>query len=252
MVLKRLCVEGLIEKYGNRHGYYRRIEDECKPVDWINAETNYIDFWLPLGLDRMAGVQPGNIMMIAGSKDAGKTAFLLNIAKENRHRMKVHYFNSEMGESEFKLRMSKFDDVSVETLSRDIKMYPRHDAFHAAIKPGEGSLNIIDFLEVTNDFWRVSEAIKQIHQKLDGALCVIGLQKNPHVDLGRGGSFSLEKARLYISLDYGKAKIISCKNFKEDSPVGNPRSYSCNYKLVNGCRIIKQEPGWTSEAKERK
>jgi hypothetical protein len=78
-------------------------------------------------------------------------------------------------------------------------------------------------------------------------MCVIGLQKNPHVDLGRGGAFSLEKARLYLSLDYQKAKIVSCKNFKENDIIeGNPRGYICKFTLAQGCIIKRQPPGWVS------
>jgi hypothetical protein len=215
-------------------------------MDWINADCSYRDLWLPLGLDQVCGVQPGNILVIAGAKDSGKTAFLMNMAKENRHKYKVHYFNSEMGAAEFKMRASKFDDVSISQW-KDVCVYERSDNFADVIKPGEGNLNIIDFLEVVDEFWKIASTIQKIHKKLDGALCVIGLQKNPNADLGRGGAFSIEKARLYVSLDYQHAKIVSCKNFKENELIrGNPRGYTCQYKLVNGCKIIKQPPGWTS------
>ena len=247
MILSRMQVDGIIEKAGKRNGEWRLVDQDCKPMDWINADCAYKDLWLPLGLDQVCGVQPGNILVIAGAKDSGKTAFLLNVAKENRHKYKVHYFNSEMGAAEFKMRASKFDDVSISQW-RDVSVYERSDNFADVIKPGEGNLNIIDFLEVVDEFWKVAATIQKIHKKLDGALCVIGIQKNPKQDLGRGGAFSLEKARLYLSLDYQVAKIISCKNYKENELItGNPRGYTCQYKLVNGCKIIKQHPGWTSQ-----
>jgi hypothetical protein len=151
-----------------------------------------------------------------------------------------------MGAAEFKMRVGKFDDISVSQW-KDVSVYERSDNFADVIKPGEGNLNIIDFLEVVDEFWKVAATIQKIHQKLNGALCVVAIQKNPGQDLGRGGAFSLEKARLYLSLDYQVAKIISCKNFKENELIGgNPRGYTCRYKLVGGCRIIKQPPGWTS------
>jgi hypothetical protein len=102
-------------------------------------------------------------------------------------------------------------------------------------------------LEAPDEVWKIGPMIKKIHQSLNGAICVIGIQKKIGQDLGRGAEFSMEKARLYVSLDFGKAKIISCKNFKENEIIsGNPRGYSCTYKLVNGCKILKQQPGWTS------
>lgn len=246
--LNRLKLEGIIEKAGNRDGEWRLIDQSCQPMDWINADCSYLPLWMPLRLGEICGVQPGNILVFAGAKDSGKTAFLMNIAKENRHKYKVHYFNSEMGASEFKLRAGNFDDISVQEW-RDVFVYERSENFQDVIKPGEGNLNIIDYLEVVDEFWKVASTIQKIHQKLNGALCVVGLQKNPNVDLGRGGAFSLEKARLYVSLDYQHAKIVSCKNFVENEMIrGSPRGYTCKYKLFKGCKITKQPPGWTSPA----
>jgi hypothetical protein len=242
-----LAKEGkLIERDSKRDGVFRVIEDDCALMDWINADCKYQELWLPLGLGEICGVQPGNILVLAGAKDSGKTGWLLNIAKENRHRYAVHYFNSEMGASEFKLRASLFDDIKPEQW-RNVNVYERTDNFADVIKPGEGNLNIIDFLEVVDEFWKVAATIQKIHKKLDGAICVAAIQKNPGADLGRGGAFSLEKARLYVSLDYQLAKIVSCKNYKENDLIkGNPRGYTCRYKLVGGCKILKQPPGWTS------
>jgi len=242
----RLCSgESIIERVGKKNGIYRMVEDQCKVMNWVDVDCEYKELWLPLDLGEICGVQPGNILVFAGAKDSGKTAFLMNIAKENRYRYKVHYFNSEMGPAEFKMRAFLFG----EPLStwKDISVYERSENFHDVIKPGEGNLNIIDFLEVHDEFWKVGSMLQKIHQKLNGALCIVGLQKNPGVDFGRGGAFSIEKARLYVSLDYGVAKITSCKNFKQNSFIsGNPRGYQCTYKLRHGCEISKQHPGWTS------
>jgi len=249
MALKRLCDEKLIEKT-DRSGEFRIIDQDCQPVDWMNSDENYIPVWLPLGLGDICGVLPGNVLVFAGAKDSGKTAFLLNIAKENRYKYKVHYFNSEMGSSEFKMRVNKFTDVSISQWDT-VSVYERDYNFHDVIKIGEGILNIIDFLEAPDEVWKIGGWIKKIHSKLDGALAVIAIQKKIGQDLGRGAEFSMEKARLYVSLDYGKAKIISCKNFRPESPIGNPRGYQCNFKLIDGCRIKKDTP-WIHQTKEKK
>jgi hypothetical protein len=247
MVMLRLVADGIIEKSGTRNGEYRLIDHDCKPEDWLNTKCDYMDIWLPLGLGEICGVLPGNIMVFAGSKDAGKTAFLLNIAKENRHRYKINYINSEMGNEEFHSRIKLFDDITPEQFSRNFYLYNKSSNFHDYVKPGKENLNIIDYLEAPDKLWEIGSFIRKIHDKLNGSLCVIGIQKKIGQDLGRGAEFSMEKARLYISLEYGKAKIISCKNFKDNELIrGNPRGYTTNYKVVNGSRIMKVQPGWTS------
>ena len=115
-----------------------------------------------------------------------------------------------MGGAEFKLRAEKFLDIMPEEWN--IKFYERSSGFQDVIKPGSGNLNIIDFFEIHDNFFKISESLSAIHQKLNGGLAVIAIQKAPGADLGRGGTFSLEKARLYVSLDYGKAKIITATN----------------------------------------
>ena len=246
-ILTRLVSEKIIEPTGGKNGVYRRVENEVEELDWKNADMNYLDFYIPLGISEMAGVLPGNVIIIAGAKDSGKTSFLMNIAKENRHKYKVHYFNSEMGPGEFKLRASNFEDISIDQW-HNVRVLARADNFDDVVIPGEGNLNIIDFIEIHDSFYKIAEQIKKIHDKLKGALAVIALQKNKGVELGRGGSFSLEKARLYLSLDRGVAKIISAKNFKPESPIGNPAGYKCNYKLVGGAKIIKDHNrGWHRE-----
>jgi hypothetical protein len=254
MILKRLSEQNppLIEKVGEKHGEWRLLDQECTPEDWVNADCAYKELWLPLGLGDVCGVQPGNILIFAGAKDSGKTAFLMNIGKENRHKYKVHYFNSEMGKHEFKLRASNFDDISIKQWN-NFYLYNRSSNFQDVIKNGEGNLNIIDYLEAPEEAYRIGPMIKRIHDRLDGSICVIGLQKKIGQDLGRGAEYSMEKARLYISMDFGNAKIVSCKNFKENQVIeGNPRGYTTKYKLVNGCKIIKTPPGWTSPVEKEK
>lgn len=240
-VLGRLCREGILERLPNQPGTYRKVKIECEAIDWTRCSTEFMPLWLPWGLDEVAGIQPGNIMIFAGAKDSGKTAAMMNIAKENRHLFKIHYFSSEMGGPEFKLRASKFLDITPDQWGIDL--YERCENFADVIRPGVKNINIIDYLEVTKDFFLVGEEIRQIWNKLKGAICIIALQKGAGIELGTGGRFSLEKARLYLSMDYGKVKIVSCKNFRPGNPLGNPRGLEYHYKLLDGCRYHKTI-GW--------
>ena len=69
------------------------------------------------------------------------------------------------------------------------------------------------------------------------------MQKKSGSEYARGGEFSLEKARLYLTLQAGnkeknsELKIVSAKNPKNDKP---PRGKVIEYKLVQGCKFIKQ------------
>jgi len=240
-VLGRFCERGILERVPNKVGTYRSVNKECQAIPWADCDTDFLRLWLPWDLDLIVGIQPGNILVFAGAKDSGKTAALMNIAKENRHDYKISYFSSEMGGPEFKLRASKFPDIMPSQW--EIDLYERAEDFADVVKSGPHNLNIIDYLEVTKDFFLVGEEIRKIWGKLKGAVCIIALQKGAGIELGTGGRFSLEKARLYLSMDYGKVKIVSCKNFRPGNPLGNPRGLEYHYKLLDGCRYHKTI-GW--------
>ena len=239
MALLRLC-EGanpLLEKYGGKRGCYRRIENDVEEVDFLNAPTEDFPLALPLGIDSYCKLYPGNIVVVAGSKSAGKTAFLLNIVKDNMRQHEVVYLNSEMGDTEFRKRLELFE---MPLKDWNFHAYNRTSNFADLITP-EKKIFIVDFLEVTTDFWKVAQYIHDIHKKLKEGLCIIALQKSDGKDAGRGGDFSKEKARLYIALDYlpdertNRVKIVDAKAWRMNI---NPRGKYRNYKLIKGAKFI--------------
>jgi hypothetical protein len=229
----------LIEKT-DQAGVYRKIQSDCEPQDWQNASDAAVDLWLPFGLDNIAVIPPGAIILVAGEPNAGKTAFLLNIARENMRKFNTHYFSSEMSKGAFKRRAEKFPDITANQW--DVKFYERTDNFVDVIKGGVGNLNIIDFLEIYENFYLVSKHLADIYKKLKGAIAVVALQKNPGQDDGRGGTFTREKPILSIALSPGKAKITKLKEWNE-AVTENPNRMEYYFKLVDGCRFIKTQ-GW--------
>lgn len=237
MALSRLRHDGFIEKAGVRHGVFRRVVSELEAMDWMNADCTEFDVKLPLGLNEFVEIYPNNITVVAGTPDSGKTALLMNIAKDNMNQHEVHYFNSEMGVSEFRKRMMNHREIKLSDWK--IHAWSRAGNFSDCIDPK--AINIIDFLEITDAFYKVSEEIDDIYRKLDGGLAFIGLQKGYGQDLGRGGTFSLEKPRLYLAMDYGKIKIVKAKNWRD--PSRNPNGMTKEFKLAGGASFI-ETTGW--------
>ena len=101
------------------------------------------------------------------------------------------------------------------------------------------AFNIIEFLEIHSEFYNVGELIKKIRDRLTTGFAAIALQKDSDKKLGRGDTFSLEKARLYVTLDnrktYNELTIISGKNWASER---NPRDIKFHFKLVKGAKII--------------
>lgn len=242
-----MCLEGLVdsgelERVGNRRGYYRQPQNKLNQMDIKNAPEDPEDVFLPFAIHKWVDLYPGNIITIGGEKNAGKTGFLLNLAFDNRESYKVHYFNSEMGATETRIRCRKYCDSNRMLFSEwdKVKFYERSDNFSDVVFPGKGNLNIIDFYESHGEFYRMGEGIRKIHDVLDGALAFIAIQKNPNNELPLGGSRVTEKSRLHLSISYiygntypHKLKIDVGKNWAQEGE--NPRGLYVNYKLGGGC-----------------
>ena len=249
-ILSRLMERKLIERTGKRAGEYRIVNSECRILDWYNADYCPVKLYLPLELTDKVLITPGDMVLVAGSMNSGKSAFLMNAAKENYQEHKVHYFTSEMSANKFRRRLSLFPDVNLEDFQRYVTLYERHSDFHDVIIPGEGNLNIIDYLEVYDEFWKIAKSLAQIFEKLQGALCVVAIQKAPGSEYGRGGSFTQEKPVLSISLDRGTATITKCKEFPDE--IENPQGKKFDFKLVQGCRFLRRymDFGWHRKDKD--
>lgn len=254
-VLSDLTSLGLIEPVRGKHGVYAKVRNECPAIDWRNAQESWYPLRMPFGLDKMCGVRPKNIIIVAGETNAGKTLFALQIAHDNlaqnggSHTL-VNYFNSEMGPDELRARLMRID--SLPGAWDGMEAYERERDFHSVIDPER--LNIIDYLEVTTDFFLVGGMIQRIHAKLTTGVCIICLQKPRGKDTGRGGDFTLEKARLALALSYehgvNMAKIVKCKNPLHGDM--NPQGQELDYRIIRGATCNELTPWrWVNE-KERK
>lgn len=220
--LNRLKDKGIIEKHPTQDGIYRRLEKDFEFINFDENEPDEVEYpvKLPLGLNDIAEVSQGNIILVAGEFNAGKTAFLLNVLKMNKGKLPIRYISSEMKKSEFKKRFASFclplsfwvQDGMTEYI---IKSYD----FHTCIKPD--ALNIIDYMEFRDsDYTKGAEYLTQIHDKLDTGIAIVAIQKKEGMRMPRSGDMIVEKPRLAISLSkyetanddpQGICSILKCK-----------------------------------------
>ena len=230
MILKRLANKGIIEKWGNKNGSWRLIDSDAENINWFNADIQHIKIKWPLAVEDFVLTMPKNIIVVAGVPNAGKTAFLLNVVADNMDSFNIHYFSSEMGAMEMKSRLQKFDFP----LSKwRFTAKERADNFDEVIQPDD--INIIDFLEITEDFYRVAGKLKAIYNKLNKGIAIIALQKNPGAMMARGGVGTLEKARLYLTIDNHILKLEKGKNWAREN--SNPNGQQIRFKLAKGCQF---------------
>lgn len=235
VVLHRLVQAGEIERDGKKDGVYRRIMRDIVPIILKAPTDPPIDIALPFGLEELVHIYPGNIIVVAGAPDSGKTAFCLDLIEKNHNKLPIHYFNSEMGDTELCTRLSLHKDTPMDAWK--FCAYERSEHYDDVIVPD--AINIIDFLEISDNFYKVADEISSIHRKLIGGkgIAVICLQKNRGTDMGRGGTFSMEKPRLYLAMDPGRIKIVKAKNWVYAHR--NPNSLIKEFKLLAGATFIE-------------
>jgi len=239
-ILKRLRKAGVVAYAdGARHGVFRRKDTERQRMNLSQANPKLqLSIRWPFELERYVKIFRRNLIIVWGSKDAGKTAFLINFIRLNMEKWKhrIQYFNVDMGAEELRGRIERFDDTTIDMWDDYVLMEERATNFIDFIEPDW--INIVDFLEVSTDFYRMGGMIKELLDKVvGGGILVVAVQKNKDAEYGLGGQRTIERAKLVVTLDPGIINILVGKNW-QDGITSSPKGRSWTYKLVGGTKIV--------------
>jgi len=207
IAIKSMIKDTIIEPANKNHGQYRLINSNLKQMNFLEASGEPFPLWLPFNIHQQVKIFPGNIIQINGQKNSGKTALMLATVRGNMQQHRVIYFNSEMGEQELRTRLEL--DNSLSLSSWNFAAFERSSDFHEVVRPGVGNINIIDFLECHDEFYKMGELMRKIHDALDGAIAIICVQMNiGSGGFALGGARTEEKPRLILNVTPNKIKII--------------------------------------------
>ncbi|MGM0377048.1 MAG: bifunctional DNA primase/polymerase [Bacteroidota bacterium] len=235
--------KNLIKRDKKVAGKYNIVDTEVDWVDWDAEEEEAYPINLPFGLHEQVKIPPKAIIVLAGSSDAGKTAFMLNTLRENlEQKYDILYLMSEMGGGEFKSRVKSFQDP----ISKWKKVKPASKSydFDSTVEHyNPDGLTCIDYLEeVDGEYYKIPTQIRYIYDALNQGVAFIAIQKRKASEMAVGGEGTKEKARLYMILDYLATgehciycalKIEKAKGFINK----NLRNYELHFKLTRGTHI---------------
>ena len=250
-ILSRFVKEKFIEPVGKNAGIYRKIEDNLEWLDIEDADTKPFPVYWPAQVERLVNLPKGGLVLVAGQVGAGKTTYLLNLAKLNMNRGKdVIFISTETNAQGLRIRLDGFgsEGISIKDLKKGIRL-----AYHAEGELADAierhglqdSILIIDYLEVEGEFWEVGKKLSSIFRKMDNGIVFVGLQMKGESLLG--GNFGFHRPEIVLTLKkdketrYTRATIEKCR--WPANPGDNPLFKSTVLSLKHGC-IIHQMENW--------
>jgi len=240
VILHRLVKSGMVEHHKNENGKYRKLDQKREYLDFMQATSQSLPIKFPFELESLVRIYPKDIILVAGEPNAGKTTFSLNMVKLNMNEYPVNYYTCEMSASALRTKLELFGDVPLSTWN--FKAEDRSYNFADVIEPD--GFNVIDYLEIHNEHYKIGQWIKDIHVKLRNGIAVICIQKKKGAPEGVGGMATLQKPNLYLNIGGSRLTIVKCKNFKDSTL--NPNGMTTKFKLIGGS-TFRQDGEWEYE-----
>ncbi len=230
-----------LEKLNSPHlpSLYRAIDNTLKIIDWVNAsDLDVLNLTWPygreddshFGFDGKVTISPGDVIVIAGVSNMGKTCFCLNMLWENMDKYPCFLMGNEYTPAKFKRRVKRMTWANPlkEDGSPKFDLVDRREGWKDIIKPDY--INIIDWIDLGDNFYQIGKVIEGIQGKLKNGIAVIALQKAPGKGLGLGGSFSLALCTLYLTIDFERLTVVKAKEWNSSNP--NNTMYA--FRIVDG------------------
>jgi hypothetical protein len=164
---------------------------------------------------------------------------MLDLMALNMKKWRVRYINSEMDAAEFRDVLDsykgvlRYEDWKFEPIRLDRNIHPAD-----LILPGYGNLNIIDYLEPPEAKF-AADWVAEIHDRLDGAVAVISVQRHKDRDFGHGGAMLNSRPRLVLNLDWRKCTIAKVKFWKNKESGWNPNGMYFEWEMEGGWKPTK-------------
>jgi len=242
IILSRLAKEGLLEKTGRVAGEYRIVQKEYEVVDAGSIQvTKGIDISLPFMLEQYVDILPKDLIVVAGTPNAGKTAILLDMVARNQDKWECWYFSTEMGQQACARRLAQRDPH----IDWKFKFVQDFGAYEDVIKPD--ALNFIDYVEQNEgEAFKIPGILAKVQRKLKKGVAVVALQKNTGKGWAVGGEQTRAKPTLFLSVEQqypGQIlKIEKAKAFKDY----NPNGFFLKFKIIKGINL-RNENDWGPE-----
>lgn len=249
VALHRLSKEGVITKC-NLPGCYAIVEKykDAVHIDDVGEGAYFDNIVLPMGLNRYVRLSPGNMVLVGGMTNSGKTGVVLNFIRDNMQNHKCLYVTTEASKEMTKERIRMFDDQ----LKWNFEIIDDWDEKGVSvIRPDD--ITLIDWLQAPKDAFELASRLNELHQKVDKGLLVVALQKNPGIMYPFGGYQTISKSSLYLAMDLdGSETVMTVGKAKAWASRENPHQMQCRFRFDRSVNIVMVEPWMPEYLKDEK
>lgn len=214
-------VEGLVKPSGRKDGIYKVIK-QIKPVTVFGRERRPLanitfprdhNTFEELCFAQDIVFREGDLILISGRSNYGKTTMCLNLCAENIDAHPVLMGNEyttldNEPSPRFLDRLDKMDWVGwfTEAGEDNFTLLPVRDDYAEHIV--RNKLNIIDWINL-EEHYLISKIMEDIKRSLGNGIGIIAIQKSEGAEAGRGGQFTRDFADVEILLDqYGEHEVL--------------------------------------------
>ena len=261
VILHRLCQdnEKVLRPSGIRAGCFRVIK-QVKPIQVFGnglreRRPPYIlifpkdrDTQLEMFFAEQAVIREGDVILIAGRSNFGKTTLCMNFAGENIDKRPILMGNeytvvSEAGEDQpaprFLTRLDNMDWVTwVDEQGQDkFQLMPVRGDYASHIV--KDRINIIDWINIdTGEHYLIGTIIEQIKRQLGRGIAIIAIQKGEGAAAGRGGQFTQDFTDVELLIDaLGKEEILLTIGKVKETSKGRLLGKTYGYSIFQGVKI---------------
>ena len=238
-VAQKLSYEVKQAKLEKLNRTYRYINKDKDVIDWFNSDaekTLNLNFpkgrdGTKFGFDGCVCISPGDIIVVAGVSNMGKSAFAHNFLWENMDFYPCTLMGNEYTPVKFKRRISRmtWNNPIDEKGKPKFQLVRRLENWADIVEPDK--ITIIDWIALpANELYNIGHVIQGIQSKVGNGVALVVLQKDEAATLGRGRAFSEELSSLYLTIDKGRMTVRKAKEWFGHDP--NREVYG--FDITNG------------------
>jgi hypothetical protein len=210
-----LIEKKIVSSLGRNDGIYKVIKP-VQPINWWEDRENEepLNFRFPrcyednteFGIEDLVEIYAGDMILIAGTSNYGKTTIALSLLGENLGLMAAYLMGSEYTAAngkispKFKRRMKRMNWVEWMAGGKPrFQLYPVGADYEDYIQPD--ALNVVDWITLPGEYYLIDSVMKSMKDRVGNGVIVAVLQKNRNMEWGEGGERSERYADVYITID---------------------------------------------------